>query len=153
MFLIFLVFFFISWFISSIWYSRHHHLPVMILIFFRRGGREESFIDPDRKNFSLHMESEFPQVRTWKRNKTKQNKTPKKYGVSFESSNILKTEPMWFDRGLKEAIKIKLRLPTLNRGGGRYNLPAVWSNLLKGRARSRLVGPPTRTRNLAALPL
>lgn len=39
---------------------------------------------------------------------------------SFEDSNvhILDREDRWFERGVKEAIYVKLEKPSLNRGGG-----------------------------------
>lgn len=67
---------------------------------------------------------------------------------------MLTIAPKWFERGVKKAINIKFHRPTLNRDGGSYNLPAVQSNLLKGRTRIRGVGILARTRtsgNLATL--
>ena len=39
---------------------------------------------------------------------------------SFEDSNvkILDREDRWFERGVKEAIYVKVEKPSLNRGGG-----------------------------------
>jgi len=57
------------------------------------------------------------------------------HSVSLESARILAVEPRWFERGVKEAIHIRVVAPSLNRDGGRYNLPPVWNNLLKRRVR------------------
>ena len=46
---------------------------------------------------------------------------------------ILTTEPRWFERGVKEAIFIRALNPSLNRDGGKYNLPSVWDNVIKKR--------------------
>ncbi len=51
--------------------------------------------------------------------------------VDLETVNILTTDPGWFPHGVKEAIHIRVNQPSLNKDGGRYNLPAVWTNLLK----------------------
>ena len=48
----------------------------------------------------------------------------------------LKTEPRWFERGVKEAIFIRALDPRLNRDGGRYNLPPVWNNIIKKRVKA-----------------
>ena len=36
---------------------------------------------------------------------------------------ILEAEPKWFERGVRESIKIRINSPTLNKDAGRYNLP------------------------------
>ena len=60
----------------------------------------------------------------------------------MERTKILAVEPRWFERGVKEAIYIRANKPSLNRDGGRYNLPPVWNNIVK-----RLVeGPGTVTK-------
>ena len=38
-----------------------------------------------------------------------------------------------FKRGVKEAIYIRVAELNLNKDGGRYLLPAVWTHLLRGR--------------------
>ena len=53
--------------------------------------------------------------------------------VDIKTVKILGTEPRWFERGVKEAIHIRVNKPSLNRDGGRFNLPAVWNNLLRDR--------------------
>ena len=45
----------------------------------------------------------------------------------------LTVEPEWFERGVKEAIYIRLKGPALNRDGGRYNLPSVRDKRRTGR--------------------
>ena len=52
------------------------------------------------------------------------------HSVQLDKVKILDVEPRWFERGVKEAIHIKVNKPTLNRDGGRYQLPSVWDNLL-----------------------
>ena len=40
-------------------------------------------------------------------------------------------ESRWFESGLKEATYIIALSPSLNRDGGRYNLPLVWDIIKK----------------------
>ena len=40
------------------------------------------------------------------------------------------------ERGVKEAIHIQALKPSLNRDGGRYNLPTIWNNIIKERSES-----------------
>ena len=58
--------------------------------------------------------------------------------MELENIEVLTTEPRWFERGVKEAICIRAFNPSLNRDGGRYNLPPVWDNIKK---RGRGLGP------------
>ncbi|XP_012811622.2 uncharacterized protein LOC105946468, partial [Xenopus tropicalis] len=54
-------------------------------------------------------------------------------GHSFENSNvqILDKESRWFERGVKEAIHVKVEKPSLNRGGGlRHHLSATYNAVL-----------------------
>ena len=54
-------------------------------------------------------------------------------GHSFEDHNVrvLAREDRWFERGVKEAIYVKLEKPSLNRGGGlRFNLPSIYNSVL-----------------------
>ena len=51
--------------------------------------------------------------------------------MELENTEILTTESRWFERGVKEAICIRALNPSLNRDGGRYNLPPVWDNIIK----------------------
>ena len=44
--------------------------------------------------------------------------------ITLENTKILQAvEHKWFERGVKEAIDIRALKPSLNRDGGRYNLP------------------------------
>ena len=47
------------------------------------------------------------------------------HSVELENTEILTTESRWFERGVKETIYIRALNPSLNRHGGRYNLPPV----------------------------
>ena len=51
--------------------------------------------------------------------------------MDMTNAKILEVEPWWFERGVKEAIKIWVTEPTINRDGGSSNLPAEWNNMLK----------------------
>ena len=51
--------------------------------------------------------------------------------IDMDNAKILEVEPKWFERGVREAIHIRMLKPTLNRDAGRYNLPHVWDNTLK----------------------
>ncbi len=51
----------------------------------------------------------------------------------------------WFKRMAKEAIHIRVTHPFLNKDGGRYNLPSVWTNILNERTRG--TGPRTSGSN------
>ena len=50
--------------------------------------------------------------------------------VHIEEAKILTVEPKWFERGVKEAISIRALHPSINRDGGRYNLPPVYNNMI-----------------------
>ena len=50
---------------------------------------------------------------------------------NLENTEILTTESRWFDRGVKGAIYIRALNQSLNRDGGRYNLPPVWDIIEK----------------------
>ena len=65
------------------------------------------------------------------------------HSIDFDESNILTVEPKW----VKEAIAIRQRRPTLNRDGGRYELPPVWGNLLAARSSGRGGRPSSGPRN------
>ena len=54
----------------------------------------------------------------------------KGHTVHMEEAKILTVEPKWFERGVKEAIYIWALHPSLNRDGGRYNLPPVYNNMI-----------------------
>ena len=46
---------------------------------------------------------------------------------------VLDHEDRWIERGIKEAIYIRVHRPDLNRDTGRYLLPHIWDNLLRSR--------------------
>ena len=68
--------------------------------------------------------------------------------VDIERVKILAVEPRWFERGVREAIYIRTERSSLNKDGGRYNLPTVWNNVLKSKVR----GPGPRTQDNTDLP-
>ena len=53
--------------------------------------------------------------------------------VDLDTVKILDVEPRLFERGVKEAIHIRVNRPSPNRNGGRYQLPSVWNNILNKR--------------------
>ena len=46
---------------------------------------------------------------------------------------ILSRDEKWLDRGIKEAIHIRIHQPTLNRDAGRHQLPHIWDSLLRAK--------------------
>ena len=46
---------------------------------------------------------------------------------------ILDRESRWFERGVKEAIHIRSRAPSLNRDQGRHRLPPIYNTLVRSR--------------------
>ena len=62
--------------------------------------------------------------------------------IDLDSTKVLTTESKWFERGVKEAIFIRGMSPTLNRDGGRYQLPPIWTNLIKTNIKKRERGTP-----------
>ena len=65
-----------------------------------------------------------------------------KHGVSLDRVKILTVDINQLERGVKEAIYIRVAKPGLNKEGGHYILPAVWINLLRARVRGHLVPGP-----------
>ena len=63
------------------------------------------------------------------------------HNINLDNARILEVESRWYERGVKEAIHIRVAKPSLNRDGGRFNLPAVWNNVLRAQVR----GPGPRT--------
>ena len=61
------------------------------------------------------------------------------HNFTVDNVKILDRESDWFKRGVKEAIYIRIMEPTLNRDGGRYQLPSIWNNTLRSRMRSDLL--------------
>ena len=53
------------------------------------------------------------------------------HSVDISDVRILDTEHRWFERGVKESIYIRAHNPTLNKDGGRYQLPSVYNNMIK----------------------
>ena len=51
--------------------------------------------------------------------------------IDLDEVQILDKEPRWFERGVKEAIYIKVNNPTLNKDGGGYKLPGVCESILR----------------------
>ena len=51
--------------------------------------------------------------------------------VSLDSTKLLDKEPKWFERGVKEAVYIRAHSPSLNRDGGRHQLPHIWDRVIK----------------------
>ena len=54
----------------------------------------------------------------------------KGHTVHIEELKNLTVEPKWFERGVKEAIYIRALHQSLNRDGGRYNLPPVYNTMI-----------------------
>ncbi len=62
--------------------------------------------------------------------------------MDIERVKIIAVKPMWFERGIREAIYIRTEQPSLNKDGGQYNLPTVWNNVLKSIVRGgQVIGP------------
>ena len=51
--------------------------------------------------------------------------------ISLDSTILLDREPRWFERGVKEAIYIRAHNPSLNKDGGRHQLPHIWDRVIK----------------------
>ena len=50
--------------------------------------------------------------------------------INLDEVKILDRESSWYERGVKEAIYIRALRPSLNRDGGRFQLPHIWDPLL-----------------------
>ena len=50
--------------------------------------------------------------------------------MDLEKVQILDTAPRWFERSVKDAIHIRANQPSLNKDGGRYQLPRVYDPIL-----------------------
>ena len=57
-----------------------------------------------------------------------QSEDHKKEDIQYE---IIEKGSNWYKRGIKEAIEIRKRTPTLNADEGRYHLSHIWSKTLK----------------------
>ena len=55
--------------------------------------------------------------------------------VDLDQVKILDREPRYFERGVKEAIYIRVNKPSLNKDGGRYKLPRVFDPILESRVK------------------
>ncbi|XP_070532995.1 uncharacterized protein [Ptychodera flava] len=55
--------------------------------------------------------------------------------VNLENVEILDRDPRYFERGVKEAIYIRVNQRSLNRDSGRYKLPKVYDPILMSRVR------------------
>ena len=55
------------------------------------------------------------------------------HSIMLDNTKILAVESKWFERGVKESIYIRALKPSLNRDGGRYNLPPIWNNIIRDR--------------------
>ena len=53
------------------------------------------------------------------------------HSIPVEDVKILDTDPSWLGRGIREAAHIRKHRSSLNRDGGRYHLPAIYSSLLR----------------------
>ena len=77
--------------------------------------------------------------------------------ITLENTKILEVEHKWFERGVKEAIHIRALKSSLNRDGGRYNLPPIWNNIIKERLTESATGTTSgggpSLRNLLAFPV
>ena len=65
--------------------------------------------------------------------------------VDMDKVKIVDVEPRKFERGVREAIQILLKRPTLNRDVGRYELPNIWNGVLRAQERrggDPVPGPP-----------
>ena len=49
--------------------------------------------------------------------------------VDMDEVNILAVEPRWFEKGVREAIHIRVEQPSLNKDGVHYNLPSILNNV------------------------
>ena len=59
------------------------------------------------------------------------NRDKASHSVSLANAKILGREDDWFARGVREAIHIRAHHPSLNKDGGRYQLPHIWNSLLR----------------------
>jgi len=64
------------------------------------------------------------------------HKTCPTHAVDIKDVIVLDRDPRWFERGVKEAIYIRAVNPSLNRDGGRYHLPEVYTNIIRAHVRS-----------------
>ena len=53
------------------------------------------------------------------------------HSIDWKEVKILDRDERWFELGVREAIHIKMQDTSLNRDGGRYNLPGVYTHMLR----------------------
>ena len=54
---------------------------------------------------------------------------------------LVHAESRWFERGVIEAIHIRMERPSLNKAGDRYNLPSIWNMCRDRQHRGKHQGP------------
>ena len=55
--------------------------------------------------------------------------------VKLDEVKILDRDSRYFERGVKEAVYIRVNQPSLNRDGGRHKLPSVYNSILRSSVR------------------
>ena len=92
---------------------------------------EPSYIgETERSLRSRFLEHRRPSSTTSEVSQHIHNAQPE-HSISIDNANVLATDSRWLERGIKEAIYIRVNQPTLNKDGGRYNLPNLWTNFLR----------------------
>ena len=74
------------------------------------------------------------------------------HSISLDKVRILEVEPKWFERGVREAIQIRINNPTLNKDAGRYNWPLVWNNILRALGRRGRPDPRSHCLTMSPVP-
>ena len=69
-----------------------------------------------------------------------------KHKVDSQNIRIINRDSRWFQRGVREAIQIRCRSPTLNRDRGRHNLPSVYNTIVRSRD-ARMTAAVSRDQN------
>ena len=59
------------------------------------------------------------------------NRDKPSHSVSLANAKILDREDDWFARAVRKAIHIRSHHPSLNKVGGRYQLPHIWDSLIR----------------------
>ena len=49
----------------------------------------------------------------------------------MEKVKVIDRESRWFERGVREAVHIRARSPSLNRDQGRHRLPPIYNSLIQ----------------------
>ena len=63
------------------------------------------------------------------------NRDKPSHSVSLANAKMLDREDDWFARGVREAIHIRAHHPSLNKDGGRYQLPHILDSLIGNTSR------------------